>query len=1057
MSADKDSSVIPVVVGVDVGGTNTDAVVLTKGKIKSTVIAAVKELTSADVTTGVRNAIHAVLQQATDNGHRVAVVQVNIGTTHFVNAVVQGRGLARVSVIRLCGTASHDLPPFSDFPLDLKETIYGSVHLVDGGYRFDGREIDPVDEKQITDTLCQIKEKNIRNIVVSGIFSPVKTDQEDAVLQLIASKYPEATVTLSHKIGHFGLLERENAAILNECLKPLCKMTVEGFQTALASVGLSCPMYFTQNDGTIISSDEAVLYPVYTFASGPTNSMRGAAFLSDVKDAIVLDIGGTTTDVGVLKNKFPREASTQVKIGGIRTNFRMPDVLSFGLGGGSYVTENTDASVTIGPLSAGYNLKNEAFIFCNGDTDSGRSLTTSDVAVAAGLMKLGDAKYVQHLSKELVGTVLAKIAIMIEDAIDMVKLSAETLPVLLVGGGSVLVDRNQEIKGASEVIIPEYSGVANAIGAALSQVSGSSDSIVCLQDMVDQEQMDQAVEAARAAVDDKDKKKVELAAEQARKAFFVNARDTALENAVREAKNIAVDCGADPTSVEITQKEDMTLSYIPGQAVRIKIKAVGNLKNLQSAHAKEWIPSPLKKDELMSGGKLEKQTGTSTGKTLTGDNEAGDATKHPVDPQIDPHTGEWILSEWDLEAIVIGAGIFGCGGGGNPHIGRLRALADIRKGKKIRIISPEKLYEKADPDNDLVAMVAFMGAPLIMYEQLVSSKETTGALRCLDDLYTIGGYKDGMLQNTEGVEIKTKDGMVYIENYQTRVSMEKPKRIIALMSGEIGGMNAIEPLLVSADLGLPVVDSDGMGRAFPELQMFCPYIYGVSAHPAALVDDRGTRAVMLQTPSPKHLENHFRDTVIGMGCSAGVSFNPLPKPVLMDMTVLYSVSHVWKVGDAVLKARIEKTSPIEAILKAETSVHIITGKIRDVQRETSGGFNRGKVIIEGLDSFSGQTILVEFQNENLIIFPLDAEKKAWKPVACVPDLITIVDADTAEPIPTEEVKYGIRVAVLVLASPDILRTDQALRFVGPKAFHYDDVEFRPIGDSYPVQPIPPRH
>ncbi|XP_046585160.1 uncharacterized protein LOC124292157 [Haliotis rubra] len=1057
MSTEETSPVIPAVVGVDVGGTNTDAVVLSKDKNNSTVIASVKESTSADVTTGVRNAVHAVLQQATDKGHRVAVVQVNIGTTHFVNAVVEGRGLARVSVIRFCGTASLALPPFSDFPLDLKEAICDSVHLLDGGYRFDGKEIDPLDEKQITDTLCQIKAKNIKNIVVSGIFSPVKSTQEEAVLKIIANKYPEASVTLSHKIGHIGLLERENAAVLNECLKPLCRKTVEGFQGALASVGLSCPIYLTQNDGTIISSDEALLYPVYTFASGPTNSMRGAAFLSDVKDAIVLDIGGTTTDVGVLKNRFPREASTQVKIGGIRTNFRMPDVLSIGLGGGSYVTENTEGSVTIGPLSAGYNLKNEAFIFGNGDTDSARSLTTSDVAVAAGLMELGEEKYVEHLSKELVDKVLAKIVAMIEDAIDMVKLSGETLPVLLVGGGSALVDRNQKMKGAAEVIIPEHSGVANAIGAALSQVSGSYDSVVCLQDIVDKHQMDQAVEAALVAVSDEtDEKKVDFAVEQARKPFFVNARDTALENAIRKAKDVAIGCGADPTSIEITQKEDMTLSYIPGQAVRIRIKAVGNLAELQTANAKEWIPSPLMKGESMSG-KLEKQTGTSTGKRLTDDSEAGDATKHPMDPQIDPNTGEWILSEWDLEAIVIGAGIFGCGGGGNPHIGRLRALSDIQKGKKIRIISPEKLYEKADPDNDLVAIVAFMGAPLIMYEQMVSSNETTGAFRCMEDLYTIGRYKDGILENSEGVEIQMKDGMTFIENYQTRLAVQQPKRIIAFMSGEIGGMNAIEPLLVSADLGLPVVDSDGMGRAFPELQMFCPYMYGVPAHPAALVDDRGTRAVMLQAPSPKHLENHFRDTVIGMGCAAGLSLSPLNKSTIMEKTALYSVSHVWSVGNAVLKARVQKKSPIEAILKAERSVHILTGKIREVQRETSGGFNRGKVLVEGLDSFAGQTILVEFQNENLVIFPLDAEKKAGEAVASVPDLITIVDADTAEPIPTEEVKYGLRVAVLVLASPELLRTDQALRFVGPKAFHYDDVEFTPIGDAYPVQPIPPRH
>ncbi|XP_067651773.1 uncharacterized protein [Haliotis asinina] len=1050
MPVDKASPLIPVVVGVDVGGTNTDAVVLSQG---SKVIASVKESTSADVTSGVRSAVHAVLQQATDKGHRVAVVQVNIGTTHFVNAVVEGRGLARVSVIRLCGTASLALPPFSDFPLDLKDAICDSVHLLDGGYRFDGKEIDPVDEKQITDALYQIKVKNIRNIVVSGIFSPVKSDQEEAVLKIITKKYPEASVTLSHKIGHIGLLERENAAILNECLKPLCKKTVEGFQTALASVGLSCPVYLTQNDGTIISSDEALLYPVYTFASGPTNSMRGAAFLSDVQDAIVLDIGGTTTDVGVLKNRFPREASTHVKIGGIRTNFRMPDVLSIGLGGGSYVTESPEGSVTIGPLSAGFNLKNEAFIFGNGDTDSARSLTTSDVAVAAGLMKLGEEKYVEHLSKELVDKVLAKIVAMIEDAIDMVKLSGETVPVLLVGGGSALVDRSQKIKGASEVIIPAHSGVANAIGAALSQVSGSYDSVVYLQDMVDKHQMDQAVEDALAAVsDDTDETKIELVVEQARKPFFASARDTALEDAICKAKDMAIDCGADATSIEITQKEDMTLSYIPGQAARIKVKAVGNLAELQTANAKEWIPIPLVKGESVSG-KLEKQTGTSTGKRLGDDGEAVEATKHPMDPQTDPNTGEWILSEWDLEAIVIGAGIFGCGGGGSPHIGRVLALKQLREGKKIRIISPEKLFEKSEPYNDIVAAIGAVGAPLIAYEQLTSS-EMVGALICLDDLYTIGGYKKGALQNTDGVEIKMKDGVTFIDDYKIMLSKETPERIMALVCCEIGGMNAIEPLIVSADLGLPVVDSDGTGRAFPELQMFCPYIYGVPAHPAALVDDRGTRAVMLQAPSPKHLEDHFRDTVIGMGCSAAMAC-PLKRSDIMEKTVLYSYSHAWKVGDAVLRARVQKKSPIEAILKAERSAHILTGKISSVQRETSGGFNRGKVLIEGLDTFCGQTILIEFQNENLVIFPLDAEKKTGKALASVPDLITIVDADTAEPIPTEEVKYGLRVAVLVLASPEILRTDQALRFVGPKAFHYDDVEFKPIGDPYPFHPIPP--
>ena len=109
------------------------------------------------------------------------------------------------------------------------------------------------------------------------------------------------------------------------------------FRRAIAELGITAPLYLTQNDGTLMSAEFAERYPVLTFASGPTNSMRGAAFLSGLKDAMVVDIGGTTADVGALTHGFPREASVAVDIGGVRTNFRMPDVYSFGLGGGSHV------------------------------------------------------------------------------------------------------------------------------------------------------------------------------------------------------------------------------------------------------------------------------------------------------------------------------------------------------------------------------------------------------------------------------------------------------------------------------------------------------------------------------------------------------------------------------------------------------------------------------------------------------------------------------------------------------------------------------------------------
>ncbi|XP_046585197.1 uncharacterized protein LOC124292189 [Haliotis rubra] len=1063
-----DKPVIPVVVGVDVGGTNTDAVVITQDVDKPMVIAGVKELTTSDVTTGVQRAVKQVLNEACRSGTSVGVVQVNIGTTHFINAAVQGKDLAKVSVIRLCGSVSEALPPFSDFPKHFKDIICHTTHLVAGGYRFDGRAIDDVNRAEIEEI---VKASGAIGFVVCGVFSPIRYDQEREVESIIREVSPDASVSLSHDIGHIGLLERENAAILNECLKPLCQRTIDGFRDALGSIGLDCPIYLTQNDGTIISSDKARKYPVYTFASGPTNSMRGAAFLSSIKDAIVVDIGGTTTDVGVLKNGFPREASSHVKIGGVRTNFRMPDVLSIGLGGGSYVIPRSNesdgiTSITVGPLSAGFNLKNEALVFSNEFGEEGRSLTTTDIAVAAGLVELGNKDFVRGISETAVTMALDRVQDMIAAAIDKVKLSDQSLPVILVGGGSILVDLKRSLPGATEVLLPKHFGVANAIGAALSQVSGSIDHIVSILDMIDREAMDKCVVNALAKVtEDPDGKESEMAEELARKPFISKARDQALASAIERATAVAVEAGANPSTVQVTEKQDMTLSYMPGQATRLKIKVVGDLSDHVQRNIKivKWLAC---EDEDLGSVSLEtmhsKQEVSAGGTKLSGQDEVNDATKVPMDPTTDPETGMWSLSEWDIECIVVGAGIFGCGGGGNPHMGRLRALETLRSGKEIKVITPERLLKNADPENDLVSIVCFYGAPLIMYEQLVSSKETTAAIRCVEDIFNIGQFQNGTLNNKSGVTIEERAGMRFINDYKQTGNHNssspsiKGKQIKALMAVEIGGMNAIEPYLVAADLNLPVVDADAMGRAFPKLSMMCPYMYGLPAYPTALVDDKNRQAVMLEAPNATLVEHHFRDVVTEMGCSAGCSFSPLVKEDVLTKCVQHTISRAWRLGDAILRSRIEKTSPIEAILKTETSIHVMIGKIRDVKRETSGGYNKGHVIIEGLDTYSGQRLLINFQNENLVIIPLNENNDEGDVIACVPDLIAIVDADTAEPITTEEVRYGMRVSVIVIASPDILRTDTALKYVGPQAFQYPDtVKFQPFGQSKVTVPIPP--
>ena len=182
-----------------------------------------------------------------------------------------------------------------------------------------------------------------------------------------------------------GLIERENATILNAALWKVAERFTEGFAQSLADEGITqADVYLSQNDGTLMTMDHARRYPILTVACGPTNSIRGASYLSSLKNAIVIDVGGTTTDLGVIQNGFPRESSVAVTIGGVRTNFRMPDVLSIGLGGGSIVRQRPDGTVTVGPDSVAMRSPKRP-------RSSARDvLTATDIAVRLGMADLGD-------------------------------------------------------------------------------------------------------------------------------------------------------------------------------------------------------------------------------------------------------------------------------------------------------------------------------------------------------------------------------------------------------------------------------------------------------------------------------------------------------------------------------------------------------------------------------------------------------------------------------------------------------------------------------------------
>jgi len=383
-------------IGVDVGGTNTDAALL----CGSTVLGSCKVVTTDDVMSGVRNAVATVLDQSSIDPARVGAVMV--GTTHFLNALVQRKHLSRVGVLRLCGPTSRALPPMVDWPDDLRGVIDGGIAFGDGGVEFNGDEITPINEAAIRQQCAVWRNSAISSIAVTAVFSLVNPECELTAARIISDEIPDVKISLSHQIGQNGLLQRENATILNASLQELSQVTINAFSAAFAELELGANLYLTQNDGTLMSADYAVRFPVQTIASGATNSMRGAAFLTGLTDAAVIDIGGTTTDIGIIVSGFPQTKSEGATLAGVRTNFRI---------------------------------------------------------------------------------------------VDRMKPSVTSIPAIFVGGGSVLV--YGELDGVSEVIIPEHFGAANAIGAAIAQVSGEIDRIVSLDKINRATAIELTIDAAR--------------------------------------------------------------------------------------------------------------------------------------------------------------------------------------------------------------------------------------------------------------------------------------------------------------------------------------------------------------------------------------------------------------------------------------------------------------------------------------------------------------------------------------------------------------------------------
>lgn len=360
-----------------------------------------------------------------------------------------------------------------------------------------------------------------------------------------------------------------------------------------------------------------------------------------------------------------------------------------------------------------------------------------------------------------------------------------------------------------------------------------------------------------------------------------------------------------------------------------------------------------------------------------------------------------IVDERAAEAIAIGAGILGTGGGGNPYLGFLMTRELLRRGGTVTVVGVADV-----PDDAVVCGIGAMGAPTVGIEKLPRGDEPLAALRALE--------------------------------------RHTGRRVTHLIAGEVGGANAMQPLIQAALGGLQAVDGDGMGRAFPELQHCTFSIGGLPCTPAAIADCHHDTIVFPALRDTRTLERFARAVTVQMGARAGYAF-PIMTGAEMKRTAVrgsYSLAHA--IGRAVLGTRAAHTDPVPAILAVAGGGLLLRGRIADVERRLAAGFARGLLRIAGTGADAGRAVEIAFQNENLIAW---AEPHRARVLATVPDLITLVDEDSGDPVTTEIARYGLRVAILGIPAPAQLKTPAALAVVGPGAFGYD-VPYTPLPGVY---------
>jgi DUF917 family protein len=356
-----------------------------------------------------------------------------------------------------------------------------------------------------------------------------------------------------------------------------------------------------------------------------------------------------------------------------------------------------------------------------------------------------------------------------------------------------------------------------------------------------------------------------------------------------------------------------------------------------------------------------------------------------------------IIDEAVLEDIALGAAVLGTGGGGDPYIGKLMARESIRRYGTVELYTLDELDAE-----DLVVPTAMMGAPTVMVEKIPNGDDIVNAF------HSVGKY------------------------------IGKPIR--ATMSIEAGGLNSVVPIYTAARLRLPMVDCDGMGRAFPEIQMVTHTLHGISATPFAMSDERGNTVIM-ETIDNHWTETFARSVTVNMGAMAMIALYAATVAELREAAVPGTISQAQRIGETIRNARLHEEDPVRTVREAVGGFTVFRGKISDVQRRTEAGFAKGEACMAGIGEYDGQELRLAFQNEHLAAL-IDGEV-----CVTVPDLIAVLDIETGEPITTEGLRYGFRVEVIAFPCTPRWRSPDGLQLVGPRVFGYD-VDYVPVEERY---------